>query len=148
MVGRGQRHLLLKQTKLLSSVVVGRWKKKVLLLVWRERTAPQRITYSALNAPLMWGYGTRWFVRHVIRRCYAFDARGFNHPLNLSITPPLCGPLLGLRRLHKANYWLCSTGNPIFKRQRGNVFIGFQNLSRDKVNYAVVSSHNENVSVK
>lgn len=123
-------------------------KKNVLLLVWRERTAPQRITHHALNAPLMWGYGTRLFVRHVIRRCYAFDARGFNHPLNLSITPPLCGPLSGLCGLHKANYWLCSTGNPIFKRQRGIVFIGFQNLARDKGNYAVVSSRDENVSVK
>lgn len=147
MVGRGQKHLLLKGTKLLSSVV-GRRKKKALLLVWRERTAPQRIAHRVLNTPLMWGYGTRLFVRHVIRRCYAFDARGFNHPLNLSITPLLCGPLLGLRRLHTANYWLCSTGNPIFKRQRGIVFIGFQNLARDKVNYAVVSSCDENVSVK
>lgn len=147
MVGRGQGHLLLKQNKLLSSVV-GRRKKIVLLLVWRQRTAPQRITYHALNTPLTCGYGRRLFVRHVIRRCYAFDARGFNYPLNLSITPPLCGPLLGLCGLHNANYWLCSTGNPIFKRQSGIVFIGFQNLARDKVNYAVMSSCNEKVSVK
>lgn len=107
--------------------------------VLRKQRQPKE-TSCALNAPLMWGYGTRLFVRHVIRRWCAFDARGFNHPPNLSITPPLWGPLLGLGGLHKANYWLHSTGNPIFKRQRGIVFIGFQKPAKDKVNYAVVSS--------
>lgn len=98
-------------------------------------------TSCALNAPLMWGYSTRLFVRHAIRRWCAFDARGFNQPPNLSITSPLCGPLLGLGELHKANYWLHSTGDPIFKRQRRIVFIGFQKPAKDKVNYTVVSSH-------
>lgn len=37
--------------------------KNVLLLVWRERTAAQRITHRTLNALLMQGYGTRLFVR-------------------------------------------------------------------------------------
>lgn len=88
----------------------------------------------------MWQDGKRLFVRGVISRCSAFDAHGFSHPLNLSITPPLCPPLSGLCTPHKANFWLCSTGNPIFKRQCGTVFIGFQNLAGDKVNYPVVSS--------
>lgn len=29
-----------------------------------------------------------------ISRCSAFDAHGFSHPLNLSITPPLCLPIV------------------------------------------------------
>lgn len=137
--GVGQRNLDTEAQKLNLSLLWKKIKNAPLLVCWGRRGS-QRPTRHALNAPLMWGDGTRLFVRHAIRRWCAFDARGFNHPPNLSITLPLCGPLLGLRGLHKANYCLHSTGNPIFKRQRGIVFIGFQKPATDKVNYAVVSS--------
>lgn len=139
--GRGQRqkHLLLKQTTFFVLLVASN-----VFLFFSHLLGNGGYDKGSLrkqiNALLMWEDGKRLFVRGVISRCSAFDAHGFNHPLNLSITPPLCSPLLGLCTPHKANFWLCSTGNPFFKRQWGTVFIGFQNLAGDKVNYPVVSS--------
>lgn len=70
-------------------------------------TTQQGLLSKQINALVMWEDDKWLFVRGVISKCSAFDAYGFNHPRNLSITPSLCSPLLGFSMPHKANFWLC-----------------------------------------